>query len=314
MRNTATDIRNLILLGVAAVAAGFIAPSLPFLGLPLAAFALSWITYRFGLSTGVGISLLAAVLVAVFGPALGLASTLDSLFVVAALIVVGPATAVALQRFPAFAVLLGVAVALTGAFLLTPIGPETLSVLIAQVPVLLKSGIVSAGSGSTAATAATVVQLYRQSWPWIIYYLMGLSALVCVPAASRAARSLDVTVRHYPKLADVDVTFHVVWPTILGIAALAVGTFTKNALASAVGLNALMFVRPVLAVQGLGDFAALYRRAKAGRLAQGLGYVLLVLTEIIIPSVSVLGLVDLFFNLRKLPRGGATSSAGMARP
>jgi hypothetical protein len=62
----------------------------------------------------------------------------------------------------------------------------------------------------------------------------------------------------------------------------------------------------VLVAQGLGDFAALYRRLGLGRIARGIGYASLFLAESIVPSTSVLGLVDLFFNLRKLARGGPT--------
>jgi hypothetical protein len=35
------------------------------------------------------------------------------------------------------------------------------------------------------------------------------------------------------------------------------------------------------------------------------GFVLLALTELLVPSVSVLGLVDLFLNMRKIARPGA---------
>jgi hypothetical protein len=64
-------------------------------------------------------------------------------------------------------------------------------------------------------------------------------------------------------------------------------------------------VRPLLFLQGVAVFASLYRRMGAGKIAKTVGLVLLTLTELLIPfpSVSVVGLADLFANLRRLPRG-----------
>jgi uncharacterized protein YybS (DUF2232 family) len=73
-----------------------------------------------------------------------------------------------------------------------------------------------------------------------------------------------------------------------------------------------MIVRPALALQGLAVFAALYRRISVGRVMRIIGFVLLGLTEVLVPSVSVLGLVDLFLNLRKFPRAGAKAGTGTA--
>lgn len=311
MRTSGADVRNLILLSLATVAGGFLTPGLPFLGLPLAAFALCWITYRFGLPAGVATALVAAALVGAFGQFLGLADPLDAIFVVLALAIVGPATASALRRFPALGVLLGVALALTAVFVASPTGAATLSAMIASVPAFVKSGLIATGASTTQTRQiSATVMLYRQAWPWIAYYLMGLTALIVVPLASRAARSLAVDVRRYPPLAQIDVSFHFVWPAIAGIAALAGGSFAKMPLLGTIGLDILLFVRPVLVAQGLGDFAALYRRANAGRFMKGLGYTLLLATELFIPLVSLLGLIDIFFNLRKLPRGGARPLAG----
>jgi uncharacterized protein YybS (DUF2232 family) len=72
-----------------------------------------------------------------------------------------------------------------------------------------------------------------------------------------------------------------------------------------------MIVRPLLFLQGAALFATLYRKAGAGRVNRAIGLALLLLTETFVPSVSILGVVDLFANLRKLPRagGGAPSAA-----
>jgi uncharacterized protein YybS (DUF2232 family) len=68
-----------------------------------------------------------------------------------------------------------------------------------------------------------------------------------------------------------------------------------------------MMVRPILFLQGAAVFGALYRKAGAGRISRTIGIVLLVLTETFVPSISILGAVDLFANLRKVPRAGASA-------
>ena len=316
MRYSSTDLRNLILLGAAAVAAGLLAPGLPYVGLPLAAFALCWITYRFGIGASLVTTAFATLLVVLVGPALGLARVQDALYVGVTLLLVGPGTAVALRRFPALAVLGGLTLTLTALFLASPVGSQTLADTVVLLRQFLAGGVLSAaGSSATAIKreSAAVITQFGATWPSTVYYMMGLSALLVVPSAMRAAKAQGIEIHRYPHLADVDVSFHIVWPTIAGIAALAAGTFAKQPMLGAVGTNVLMFVRPVLVLQGLADFSALYRRANAGRFAKGIGYVLLLATELIVPSVSILGLVDVFFNLRRRPRGGTTAVAGTAR-
>jgi uncharacterized protein YybS (DUF2232 family) len=136
---------------------------------------------------------------------------------------------------------------------------------------------------------------------------MALSTAISVPFIARAGRSLGQTVKTFGPLAELDVNFNIVWPTILGLGLTALGTMWSQApsLVALVGQNALMMVRPLLFLQGAAVSAALYRRMKAGRVVRTIALVLLFLTEILIPSVSVIGAVDLFLNLRKIPRAGS---------
>jgi uncharacterized protein YybS (DUF2232 family) len=141
-------------------------------------------------------------------------------------------------------------------------------------------------------------------WPSSAAYLMGIGALAAVPLVGRAGRSLGQVVNRYPALADVDFTFHLVWPAIAGLALVAAGTVWGKGQGPiyAVGYNTLIIVRPALVLQGFAVFSALYRRIGTGRVWRTIGLVLLAATEWIVPSVSVLGVADLFFNFRKLPR------------
>lgn len=301
------DIRNAALLSVATFAAGFVALAVPYVGLPLAAFALGWITYRFGAVPATVLALGTAACVAVFGPSVLGTTVADGAFVGVALLAVGPIAAQALRRYPAVNVAAGAALAITLAFLVAPIGADTLKISLEAWRQIL-AGLAASGSVSDPATIrATTVTLLAQmsaTWPATTFYTMGIGTAIGVSLTGRAGRSLGVEVRRYGSLADMDLTFHVVWPAIVGLALTAAGSLWHQApaLVGTIGENVLMFVRPFLFLQGAAVFASLYRRMGAGRITKTIGLVLLFLTESFVPSVSVLGVVDLFANLRKLPR------------
>jgi hypothetical protein len=310
---TPADIRNAVLLSVATFAAGLLVPVIPYVGLPLAAFALGWLSYRFGTRPASLLAIAASVLVAVVGPSLWGISVFDGVFVAVALLAIGPCTAWALRRYSAFTVVGGVTLLIAGAYLVAPIGAQTLHyTLVAWRSIsatLVASGGVKDPTTLRANLAAGLTQM-QVSWPAMTVYTMGIGVLLSVPLVSRAGRSLEQPVSRYPALADVDLSFHVVWPAIAGLALTAAGTVWGHGqgIVYAIGFNVLMIMRPVLLLQGVAVFAALYRRIGAGRVWRTIGFVLLAFTELVVPSVSVLGLVDLFFNLRKLPRGQGTAS------
>jgi hypothetical protein len=296
-------------LGIATFAAGFLVPngSIVVLGLPLAAFALGWITYRYGVRTSTALAIAASLPVAFFGQSVLGVSPLDAVYVAVALLAVGPGAAVALRRYSAFTVVAAVAAVVAVAFLVAPVGNQTLlgSLDFTRVfwNALASSGSIKDPAAFRATIPAAIAQV-RMAWPSTVFYTMGLGALASIPLVGRAARMQDQVVNRYPALADLDLTFHVVWPAIAGLALVAAGTLWGKSQGPvyAVGYNTLIIVRPALALQGLATFAALYRRVGAGRVWRTIGYVLLVATEFLLPSVSVLGVADLFFNFRKLPR------------
>lgn len=317
MTLTLTDIRNVVLLSVATFAAGFIMPAIPYVGLPLAAFALGWIAYRFGYVPSIALALVATALVAMFGPAALSVSSLDALFVAVALLAAGPGTAWGLRRHSALSVVAVTSIIIAGAYLITPIGAQTLKESLAFTRAFLDALVVSGNVADPAAlkdSAGALVVQATAVWPSRVVYLMGVGMLVAVPLVSRAGRALGQDVSRYPALAEVDVSFDLVWPTIIGLALLAAGTFwgAGQGVLYTVGLNVLMVVRPALVLQGLGVFAALYRKIGVGRVMRTVGFALLGFTEVLLPSVSVLGVVDLFLNLRKIPRRSGTAATGAA--
>jgi uncharacterized protein YybS (DUF2232 family) len=303
---------------VATVAAGLfmLNANATLIAIPLIAFSLGWLTYRFGTVPAVIVALVAGALAAALGPALFGSSVLDGLYVAVAALAAGPVAAMLLRRFPAINVAFGVALVITAAFMVAPIGAATMKASVAALTDLM-AALRASGSApvfaSKANTDSTVAQTIA-TWPASVFYTLGIGTAIGVSLAGRAGRSLGQSVNRYGTLADIDVSFHIVWPTIAGLALAAVGSLLTKApaLVGNIGTNALMFVRPLLFFQGLAVFASLYRKMGAGRIIKAIGLVLLVLTELFVPSVSILGLVDLFMNLRKLPRGRDALPGGVA--
>ena len=317
MKPTPADIRNVVLLSVAVTAAGFLVPALPFVGMPLAGFALGWIAYRFGVGPSIALALAVSALVAVFGPAAIAVDRLDALFVAVALLAAGPVAAWALRRYSAYSVAAIGTLAVAGAFLVAPAGAQTLKDSLAMSRQILEALAASGSVADPVALKASVGALLTQmtaTWPATVLYTMAPGMLFAIPLVSRAGRSLGIEVNRYPALADTDLTFHLVWPAIVGLGLLAAGTFWGHGEGTVyvAGLNLMMVVRPALVVQGLSVFAALYRKMGVGRVMRTIGFVLLGFTELLVPSLSVLGLVDLFLNLRKVERAGTTAKAGAA--
>lgn len=309
--------RDAVVAGLATVAGAVLATALPFVGLPLAAAALGWLALR----NGPGVASIAALLGTAFAvPILGWPA---AFFVGPALLAVGPGTAWALKRWSVVRVITGLTIVLVVAAIAYDViasaasGTTFLAARSAEAKamqsIVVQSGAQSGTDKRTVSDLADQVsQMWLMLWPVLYLYVSGLSAVLCVPLVSRLGRGLGEPVSATPQLAELDLSIHAVWPTIAGLALLALAAFQHQSAgtAQAVGLNLLLAVRPVLFFQGLGDFAALYRKAGVGRVARGFGFVFLAFSESLVPSVSVVGLVDLFANLRKLPRGGIGSKTG----
>jgi len=304
------DIRNAVLLSVATVAASILMlnANSTIIAIPLVAFALGWLTYRFGTVPAAILALFAGALVALLGPSLFEAHVLDGVYVAIALLVVGPVSAVFLKRYPAVNVAVGVALVTTAAFLLSPLGAETYASTMAVLPRMV-AALTAGGSSTDAATLKVttdaLISQIAMTWPASAFYTLGAGVVLGISLTGRAGRMLGQQVNRYGALADIDVSFHVIWPTIVGLALAAAGTMYTSlpVTVAVIGTNLLLCVRPLLFLQGVAVFSALYRKMGAGRIARTIGLVLLCLTELLVPSVSILGVVDLFMNLRKLRRG-----------
>jgi hypothetical protein len=313
--------RELPLIALAIVAGAVLAADLPFAGVPLAAGALGWLAYRHGYAAAVGAAILATA-----ASCFVAGSWVVAVLVAPALLAAGPLAAWALTRWPAMWVIVGVTlVVLTASVALdasvAAVEGRTFAEQHRTVSAEMRALVVQSAERSGSADAAAAAEIADQAarvwltmWPSLYLYVAGLTAVLAVPAVSRAGRVLGREVRALPPLPDLDFSLHVVWPAIAGLALLAAAAYLRqpDGWMQIVGANTLLIVRPVLFFQGVGMFAALYRKAGVGRFARFLGFVLLGLSESLVPSVSIVGLADLFANFRKLPRAGEGAPAGTA--
>lgn len=319
MNLTPKQMRDIVLTALATTAGAWLTPSLPALGVPLAAVTLAWFTYRYGARAGVAVSVIAtAIASAAFADSVATAAS-SAVFLLPAMLAAGPGTVWALRRWKvtstvaALTVVMFVAV-VAGLALQTAAAHTTIAAeSAASARQMIDQFTKGVGTRDAAAaiqlkeSAATIASEVAALWPAGMFLSVAVAAALAVPTVSFIGRRMGATVATLPPLADLDLSFHLVWPSIAGIALLAVDAFGHGApsWAGVVGSNLLYVVRPALFLQGLAAFAALYRKVGVGRLGRNFGFVLLGVAELTVPSVSVVGIADLLFNPRKLPREGA---------
>jgi hypothetical protein len=314
MTARSVDIRDLVLLGASCAASAVVGAVLPFVGIPIAVLALALITVRFNAWTGAVVAVIAtAAAVLVVG------EPLLAIWILPSLLVAGPVATAALKRRPALQVLaVVVAVIVVSAVAVDVVAGAVQHMSLVQYRVsevaMIKSAMSVSAKSNPSVTAAqakstadTVGTAWLQLWPAVYFMVYGLTGLLSVKAVAWAGKRAGAGTSTFPPIAELDLNANWAWPVIGGLALMAAGTFSHqpNGWVLVAGYNLVLASRCVLFFQGVGDFAALYRKAGAGRFTRGIGYVFLTLSEFVVPVISLLGLVDLFFNLRKLPRDGA---------
>ena len=154
-------------------------------------------------------------------------------------------------------------------------------------------------------------EVFATTWPALLVVMSMLAALFVVVVAGTSGSRLDPRIKAFPALADVDLDPRVALLAIVTVALLAVGRLTASSVPviEQSGMNLLVIARMVFFLQGLAVFAGLYRRANVSRPVRVLGFALLGATEMMIPAVSLTGLADIWLNLRRLSRDGATPAA-----
>lgn len=172
------------------------------------------------------------------------------------------------------------------------------------------------GAGTIPAEAVTVLQemlpAYLNIWP-SFYVVQGLFYGVVIYVAAYYAfvrHSRDLRIR---PLAEVDLPVHVLWVFLVALLCLAasyVPAFGYSNFFSVVGYNLMVCSIAVLTIQGFAVIG--YGMHKAGWhwAVRIIVYLLCVQMELMFLAPSLVGLVDIWANFRKLPRDSGSGESG----
>ncbi|HEY3317747.1 MAG TPA: DUF2232 domain-containing protein [Coriobacteriia bacterium] len=320
MRWTFADMRDTVLVSLGCLVAALFALVAPVIGVPLCAMSLAYLTYRRG-------TLVAGVVVVAAATVVASTSPIEGLLVGVVLAAAGPYAARALRKRSPWRVA-GVVAAVVFAGALGALALEAAAAHTDLVGLMQRSGAElldmlrrSAGRSIPAEQITVMVESARQSlyqWPAWLLVESGLAGLLATYAVGWQARRAGVEdARTLPRLDELDMSWHLTWGVIAGLGLLAAARFMHqpDGPTAVLGLNVMRVTGSLLAVQGLAVFAGLYRKAGMGAVGRGIGYVFLVITEpltaVLVPVglVGLTGLLDLWVNLRKLPRGAEPQPA-----
>ncbi len=280
----------------------------PFIGVPLAAAASAWLWFRDRRALAVVVVVLAAGATAVLDVA-------GPLYVLVWVAVSGPLAAWLLGRRTFMGTMLIVTLltaATWGGLLAGMAAIEQKSVPTFMADLAkeqMRPGLVRA-QGTDAASALEeqveqVQRLFARLWPAVVTLLSGATALIATAAVAAVGRRAGAAVATMPRLAELDVSPRSVVVLIVALVAIAIDKFTGGVGGGVLGIageNLLHVVRWVFFAQGMAVFAGLYEKAGLRRFARTFGFTVLALTEMLLPLVSLTGLVDVWLNIRKLPR------------
>jgi hypothetical protein len=283
----------------------------PLIGLPVAGAALAGLVYGGRTMASVLAALLAglvagSVLYGLVFPLFGDTITVresvgQTALTIASLLVAGPVTAMLMRRTSAFTT----AVVLTGALTAGAVAKLAIPASIAgqSVTQYLESML-----GTVASQMGTTDEMVRiiSTWPGMYTAIGALTALFVMVGVGAMGARFGVATRGVPPLMVLDLDVRTVVLPIAAIALLAAGKLPVQFASTLeiVGNNLLLVARLVFFLQGIAVFAGLYERAKLARPVRMLGFVVLGVTEMFVPAVSLTGLADMWLNLRRLPRDG----------
>ena len=220
---------------------------------------------------------------------------------------------------------------LTVARRLTP-GALCATVGLASVALLAADELVALASGTTlSASIQASLDVYRQQVDellvgaadqveavfaalgllWPVAYVMTALGL-CVSALVGASAHPSGSVARPPRLVDFDLPLWVVAVFVASIAGLALAVSVDgpaSQVALAVSANVAMAVRFAFAAQGLAVVAWSVRKKGLGSVASTLVGVVALYLEVQFVVLTIVGLVDVWANLRHLKRGGSTDVA-----
>jgi len=298
-------ISDTILLSLACLGGAVLAVPFPFVGLPLSAAALSGLIY-----TG---RIIAAVILATLSSALVGSMVATSVFAIVPAMAALLFAIVALRRHDPYVVTVWLAPVLAISFAardlaIAWLAGQTYGEFITEMMAVTTEALATAGfQGVFPADAVDIMIRFAP----IGYLLTGVvSAIPVVVAISWAASRTGVQLKGSSGIENLDFSPHVLWPLVFAITLGAAGRIWDigDGMLTDVGWNLLLATKFILFLQGFAVAAFFLKPMRIGR--GGLFFVGVLAFIIDGPTwiVSIAGLLDFWFNFRKLSREGASGS------
>lgn len=142
-----------------------------------------------------------------------------------------------------------------------------------------------------AESARLVASAMRTAGPAVI-----LVGLLAVSLANYVGARLCLRGRPFRAFAEESVPDHLVWAVIAGGAML----ISQHATVELIGLNLLLVLAPLYAIQGLAVLRHLFQKARVPRPLQGVSFGLFAIQPLLLVAAACLGLSDLWVDFRKI--------------
>ena len=164
------------------------------------------------------------------------------------------------------------------------------------------------GDAASVAVKATVdqtLELFGKIWP--LMYVMRAAGAVLVGLFGLMLARRDTYQRVYTAFTQLDAPLWAVVVLIASIACVACQAFGVQGgeLLGALGLNLLFCLRVLFFLQGLSTAMCLMDRHNWGSFSRVCAMVAMLMAELGFYAVCVFGVIDVWANFRKLPRGHA---------
>ncbi len=286
---------------------------LPFLGVAVIAYGAREIWEAKGmrgffLACGVGLAVCAAASLADFASGVALVSGLICALGIVWCMRDNHATvlsvSVVIMGVASLSIGIEAAIAAANGSSITEVVEEVLSIIVAGTKQ-------TAGVGIEAdMLVQQMLPLFRAIWPFVYVAAAAMDAL----AASVGSYLMRVRTHgavRFPAIASFDLPLWAVGvlaASIIGLGVASSGIPGADAILT-VSATALMSVRFIFAIQGFGVATAMANRFRFGCLGRFLLVFLSVQLETMFFALSIVGLIDVWANFRKLPRGGSDAKA-----
>ncbi|MDH4139258.1 MAG: DUF2232 domain-containing protein [Coriobacteriia bacterium] len=316
------DIRRIAALGGACAIGSVLTPILPPLGLPVVGASLARLRYRFGSKIAVAVAIVSAALATLLLGEASFARLADAVTVVAAVVLALVLARRLVSMSPGLAVIEAVVVMTIAVF-----GAQALGAWMSGTTVVAEARAAAEASaaltfsvfgGSSVAIAdsdvASLADFLFRAWPADYLFNAVVSSILLVVAIGWVGHASGVSVRRLPALPKIDLDPRILWFPVGAVALMIAGRLVaQGEVLETAGLNILLATRPLFLWQGLGVVAGRASSAGVKMPARVVLYACVLILDLLFLATSVVGLLDMRFNFRRLARADDPSGRPLER-